>query len=373
MAPRKKAAAAAATAAPAATPVPLPNGSASNATTAGTLPDATPFGKVANPLDGVRVAVSGHVNVSDYSPYSLNYLLGGLGAAEDNRVMNCTTHVIATREDYHKEATKVRNGLAKDLPVVRATWVTECDRTQTLVDAEKHHWPNIIKAEQELWEARGEYVEAQKNGNGTQANGSQTNGSQTNGTQTNGTDKKRPIAVANPNGADADAEDDVKGEDDAPKPKKARAARANKQQPKYEEEDEEMEDAEEPEGEEEDKEADNKVPDGQIKSKGAVIPVDQLCHMPGFQVYVDPDTGVIFDASLNQTNASHNNNKFYIIQVSLLQSQPPTRATGPLTTAAPPRSKGGQVLHLDSLGSRGRARLQCHPRQRHAQQRHGQL
>ncbi|KAJ4148544.1 hypothetical protein LMH87_003009 [Akanthomyces muscarius] len=288
MAPRKKAAQAA------------PSNGAANTTTTSTIPDATPYGAVHRPLEGLRVVVSGHVNVSDYMPHGIEYLLGDLGAIQESRVVNAVTHVIATREDYLKNATKVRNGKEKGLHIVRGTWLTECDRTQTLVDVDKHTWSNVIEQEQKLKEAREEYVAAQKAG------------------QTNGVDKKRPIAVANPNGATADdGEDDVKEEEEEPKPKKARATRGKKQET-VKDEDEEMKDAAEDESaqqlqDEDAKEA--KADDGQSAKKAMVIPVDNFCTLPGFEVYVDPDSGVIYDASLNQTNASNNNNKFYIVQL----------------------------------------------------------
>lgn len=62
-----------------------------------------------------------------------------------------------------------------------------------------------------------------------------------------------------------------------------------------------------------------KIADAQIAKAGARlhIPVDEGCpHSSSYHVYVDPESGVIFDASLNQTNASNNNNKFYRLQVS---------------------------------------------------------
>lgn len=288
MAPRKKAVQA------------VPSNAAANSTTTSTIPDATPYGAVHRPLEGLHVVVSGHVNVSDYMPHGVEYLIGDLGAFQENRVVNAVTHVIATREDYQKNATKVRNGKEKGLHIVRPTWLTECDRTQTLIDVDKHTWAKVIEQEQKLKEAREEYLAAQKSG------------------QTNGADKKRPIAVANPNAAAADDEDDVKEEEEEPKPKKARATRG-KTQETVKDEDEEMKDAAEDESaqqllDEDAKEA--KAGAGQSSKKAMVIPVDNFCTLPGFEVYVDPDSGVIYDASLNQTNASNNNNKFYIVQVS---------------------------------------------------------
>lgn len=44
------------------------------------------------------------------------------------------------------------------------------------------------------------------------------------------------------------------------------------------------------------------------------IPQDEGVNSPTHRVYIGPD-GTIYDASLNQTNSSHNNNKFYRIQV----------------------------------------------------------
>ncbi|KAK4196755.1 putative poly polymerase 2 [Triangularia verruculosa] len=55
--------------------------------------------------------------------------------------------------------------------------------------------------------------------------------------------------------------------------------------------------------------------EGQVlKRKDTRIPIDDGCPYTNSVVYIDPD-GVIYDASLNQTNASNNNNKFYRIQL----------------------------------------------------------
>lgn len=59
--------------------------------------------------------------------------------------------------------------------------------------------------------------------------------------------------------------------------------------------------------------------DSKAKATSAVkaavnVPQDEGVNSPTHQVYVGPD-GTIYDASLNQTNSSNNNNKFYRIQV----------------------------------------------------------
>ncbi|CAK7245989.1 MAG: hypothetical protein STHCBS139747_007610 [Sporothrix thermara] len=48
--------------------------------------------------------------------------------------------------------------------------------------------------------------------------------------------------------------------------------------------------------------------------KKLVVPVDEGCTMANVAVHVDDD-GLVWDASLNQTNSGQNNNKFYRIQV----------------------------------------------------------
>ncbi|KAJ6789567.1 hypothetical protein PWT90_07718 [Aphanocladium album] len=307
--PRKKAAAVAADAAPNGT-----NGThdaANGIDTTGFIPDATPYGVVRKPLQDLRFTISGPVNVMDYMPYGIEYLISTLGASQTHRVSADVTHVLATREDWLKGSTKVKAAIDKGLPVLRGMWAIECDRTQTMVDVEKHTWPNVIAEEEKLRAAREEFLEAQKAAetNGT-ANG--TAGDATNGTDSTA-DKKRPIAVANPNGA---ADGDDQEEEEKPKTKRARATKAKKAAP-VKDEDEEMQDADDEAAKQlqDEDEKDMKADGAQVAKKGLVIPVDNSLFIPQFEVYVDPDSGVIYDASLNQTNASNNNNKFYIVQM----------------------------------------------------------
>ncbi|KJX93203.1 poly polymerase 2 adp-ribosyltransferase 2 like protein [Zymoseptoria brevis] len=60
------------------------------------------------------------------------------------------------------------------------------------------------------------------------------------------------------------------------------------------------------------------VADGQYaKVDNLVVPVDEACSLSsaGWRVYIDDNDGIIYDASLNQTNSSGNNNKFYKVQI----------------------------------------------------------
>lgn len=58
-------------------------------------------------------------------------------------------------------------------------------------------------------------------------------------------------------------------------------------------------------------------------SKRLNIPVDELCPLANYRVWIDHDDGVIYDASLNQTAAGKNANKFYRIQVPQHIIRPP--------------------------------------------------
>ncbi|GAB7353364.1 hypothetical protein MBLNU459_g3846t1 [Dothideomycetes sp. NU459] len=60
-----------------------------------------------------------------------------------------------------------------------------------------------------------------------------------------------------------------------------------------------------------------KIADAQFASSSSTahVPVDEGCPLSSYHVYIDSDDGIIYDASLNQTNASNNNNKFYRVQL----------------------------------------------------------
>ena len=57
------------------------------------------------------------------------------------------------------------------------------------------------------------------------------------------------------------------------------------------------------------------VKEAQLASRTTQVPLDEGCTLTMYRVYID-DSGLIYDAALNQTNAGNNNNKFYRIQVS---------------------------------------------------------
>lgn len=63
--------------------------------------------------------------------------------------------------------------------------------------------------------------------------------------------------------------------------------------------------------------ADAKKANAASRAKPTNVPQDEGVNSPTHRVYIGPD-GTIYDASLNQTNSSNNNNKFYRVQVGNL-------------------------------------------------------
>jgi poly [ADP-ribose] polymerase len=207
------------------------------------------------------VALSGKFDADGHSHASLETLIRSIGGTVSKSVTKATTHVVCTEDDYNSSTTKVVAAKAKDLPVVSIAWVTESENKKA--DASVYSWA----------------ASASNQDNGT------------NGVA-NGAGKKR--------GADAAAASDEEGQDSKPKSKKAKKQKSSASNDK------------ETEGEEEEEE----VAEGQfIKKKGAVIQLDEVCPLTTYEVYVDPDSGMIYDASLNQSNSNANANKFYRLQV----------------------------------------------------------
>jgi poly [ADP-ribose] polymerase len=93
-----------------------------------------------------------------------------------------------------------------------------------------------------------------------------------------------------------------------------------------------------------------KVGDGQnAKSTKIQIPLDEYCPLASYSVYFGDD-GTIYDASLNQTNASANNNKFYRIQVRAYHPNQVCHETDHPPAYLP--SRQARVQDLDPMGPR---------------------
>lgn len=229
------------------------------------------------PLEGCSVAASG--TFLAFSHATLQKNLTDLGAKFTKSITAATTHLVATQEDFNNDSAKVAAAKAKGLPILKIEWVEEAMNTNARPrdDDFSHQQPS----------------------------------------------KKRPIAVVGSLATDAgNAADDSK--DAVADTKKRRTAkgtrsRATAKAPDLDSKDADLEDvkpkAEEaaPAKAEKKSAADNQV----AQSADLVVPVDEFFHLSGkqgFVVYIGDDM-TIYDASLNQTNASANNNKFYKVQV----------------------------------------------------------
>ena len=154
--------------------------------------------------------------------------------------------------------------------------------------------------------------------------------------------KKRPIASSKvTDNNDTDGADDSQLATAKYQPKKRKTAKsakaakavAGKGTPKVKDESEDEKPAQ-PAVENGNEKKAEKVPvaeGGIANSKDLVIPMDTVAARDGrltadFTVYIDP-SGMIYDASLNQTNAMNNNNKFYHVQVNQLASPSPPHPT----------------------------------------------
>ncbi|KAH6611508.1 hypothetical protein Trco_001528 [Trichoderma cornu-damae] len=218
------------------------------------------------PLDGCVLSISGKFDSSNHTHASLEKLVRSLGGSVTKSVTKATTHVVCTEDDYNGKSAKVAAGTAKDLPLVSPEWVFECEKRNKAIDPQTHVWGSVKPSAPE--------TNSKKRKRSTAASESDR-------------DEEPESKRSKMDGAKAKA----KGKGSSAASRKAKAA--------------------EPEPKEE-----KQVAEGQfIKKKDVAIPVDEHCTLLHNQVHIDPDTGLIYDASLNQTNASHNNNKFYRIQV----------------------------------------------------------
>lgn len=231
---------------------------------------AAPAAPATPPLEGRVLAISGKFDNSKHTHASLEQLVKSLGGSVTKSVTKTTTHVVCTEDDYNNNTAKVAAGKAKDLPLVSPQWIFESEKQNKTIDPQEHVWGS----------------DGAKPGDDSQANG-----------------KKRPLMISK---SDDDEEPEAKKTKTAKGGKGSKAANGKGKAAQA--------DSEPAVETKEEKE----VAEGQfIKKKNVAIPVDEHCPLNStYQVHIDPDSGLIYDASLNQTNASHNNNKFYRIQAS---------------------------------------------------------
>ncbi|KAJ4316207.1 hypothetical protein N0V84_007989 [Fusarium piperis] len=250
------------------------------------------------PLDGCAIALSGKFDDIDHNHSSLETVIRKHGGTVTRSVTKATTHVVCTEYDFNAGTTKIAAAKAKDLPCVNPSWIVDTDSKGTKLNADDYTWSAAPKT------------------NGTKTATKTATKAATNGTKS----RKR---------ASKTDDDDEEEEEEQPRAKRSRSATADSKTTKAAKTTKaktskasKSKAAVKDESEDEDIKMDEKtkedkvVAEGQfIKKKDVKIPLDEFCTLPTYEVYVDPDSGMIYDASLNQSNSSNNNNKFYRIQI----------------------------------------------------------
>lgn len=215
----------------------------------------------ASPLDGLSIATSGRFPGTTQS--ALQARVTALGATIAASVTADTNYLIATEKDFESNSAKIKAAASNDVPVVTLAWLEECEE---IGNFDTFHLHSNLKLT----------IMADAKADETQylLSSSSTTASPPPQKQAKG--KKR---AATPDASPAPSQD----ASEAKKPKISEKA---------------------------------KVGDGQnAKSSKINIPLDEYCPLPSYHVHIDQSDGTIWDASLNQTNASANNNKFYKVQV----------------------------------------------------------
>ncbi|KAK4463012.1 putative poly polymerase 2 [Cladorrhinum samala] len=248
---------------------------------------ATAAVPAAPPLEDCKIAISG--TFPGMTQAAVKAKAEGIGATILTAVTDATTHLIATDADYSKGSAKVAKAKELGIHIVSLDWLTQCEQNNTKEDEKDYLFGAAPKAD----DAK---TDGAKSGQPDDAS------------STTAKSRKRATPAAGTSASD--------DETTAPKAKKARGKGSKTEAKAEESEDVKMEDVEDAEeAEPAPKKAAKAVGEGQVaKSKDIQIPLDEGCPYTTSTVHIDSD-GVIYDASLNQTNATNNNNKFYRIQL----------------------------------------------------------
>lgn len=241
----------------------------------------------ASPLDGYSIATSGRFPGTTQT--AVQNRITDLGGDISAKVTAETYVLVATDKDFEANSTKVAAAIANDVPIVTVDWLEETETSNAKAD-EKPYLLNKPSTSAVAPSAPSAAAPA-------------ING------------KKRAVSPS-------------------ASPAPSQAASQSKKRKTLDEKS---------------KSEDAKVGDGQnAKSKKITVPVDEYCTSPSYDVYID-DNGLIWDASLNQTNASANNNKFYKVQVGKSGSNGTASVN---MHAAATKSQWHALPDLDSVGTR---------------------
>lgn len=248
------------------------------------------------PFAGFNIAISGSFPGRTQASIEKDFIVA-LGGALAKSVSLSTTYLVTTEADWKKPSIKVQSAEANRVPIVSLQWLEDCLAQNTCVKEDAYVF---------LYQSQ---AQAQANGSAATDNARKRSASQT-------------------------VQDD--GEGQPPQPKKGKADNDKSKE----------------------KEREPKIAEGQIaKSFDVKIPVDEVARgqLVNYEVYID-DSGVIYDASLNQANAGRNNNKYYRVQASLHSYPPPIHLISRLMLSSASALCCRRLPYLDAMGSRRRIR-----------------
>jgi poly [ADP-ribose] polymerase len=245
----------------------------------------------APPLGECVIALSGTFPGSSQQDLEQEFIIP-LGAKLAKTVTNTVTHLVTTETDFAKPSAKVKQAQSHDLHIVKLSWLEDCLEQTKHLDEDAYTFAGSTPA----------LAPASVNASLPP--------------------RKRTVVPAD------DSEDDQSQKQPAKRAKSANAKPAVQSQstsmpiqfkggnPPVAI----------PESKIKSDLADG--PTNVAKSSEVKIPMDEHCPHSNYVVYIDDD-GLIYDASLNQTNSGNNNNKFYKIQVHV---EPPLLSDSWLTT-----------------------------------------
>ncbi|ODA76069.1 hypothetical protein RJ55_08352 [Drechmeria coniospora] len=233
------------------------------------------------PLEGCTVVLSGRFTSLGHTQGTMEALVRTLGGGTAKTMTaQGITHLVCTEQDYENGSSKVAGARAAgDLPIVKPDWIFECQRQNKTLATDEFLWTTPAPAP-------------------VLATASASAASSPEDTATAMAGKRvSASAVKDEAGDEADAVPPVKRRRADGCSGRAAAVHG-------------MADAEEEKG------AAEMVVEGQfVKKEGFTIPLDEFCSLDSYQVHVDPGSGMIYDASLNQSSTSNNHNKFYRLQI----------------------------------------------------------
>ncbi|KAM7187105.1 poly-ribose polymerase [Rhypophila sp. PSN 637] len=245
------------------------------------------------PLTGLRIAFSG--TFLGKTQAAVKAIAEAAGAVVASSVVADTTHLVTTETDYKKNSAKVAKAKTLNIPIVNLDWLEQSAQNGSR-DAEKGY---AFDSSSQDDDGEDDKNTAASNSNSQNT----TNGKAARKRATPATaasdDEAAPKTKKTKGGKSADDDGDVKMQDDEEEAKVSKKKAKSKKEASPE----------------------AVMGEGQIlKRKDTQIPVDEHCPHGNYQVYID-GSGVIYDASLNQTNSSKNNNKFYRIQLLVNNGQ----------------------------------------------------